>query len=179
MIQKSIICAEEFIAWTRAASVHLDEKEVEPFIDEAEQMFIIPAIGFSLFEWLVYPDKEKPDYLDDEFDVDIIINGGAYDSGCCGSERKFCKGLKAATSYYAYAKMARADGSIIARAGYMRHRDDYADHVDDSKLKQYNDVMDIAEAYLAQCVDYINAHKSGCVKNRVKPTRAKIKAIGK
>lgn len=182
MIDGHILTTVEFFRQARATSVHLDESEVMAYIDEVEQMYVIPAIGYELFEFLVEPGVERPSFIDDDFDVDIALNGGKFTAGgCCGSgEVRYCKGLKAATAYYAYAKMARADGSIIARAGYMRHRDDYADHVDDSKLKQYNDVMDIAEAYLAACVDYVNAHKSDCCKkDRVKPTRARIKAIGR
>ena len=76
--------------------------------------------------------------------------------------------------------MARSYDSIIARAGYMRHRDDYAEHVDDGKLKQYNDVMNVAETYMARCIDYLNVHrkKNCCKRDKLKPTRANIKAIG-
>ena len=74
--------------------------------------------------------------------------------------------------------MVRADGTIVARAGAMRHNDQYASHVDPNR-KQYDDVMDIADKYLAGCLQYAKIHSVEC--NAVKPikgTRARIKAIG-
>ena len=60
----------------------------------------------------------------------------------------------------------------------MCHREDRADHTDDSKLKQYNDAMDMAERYLADCVRYLKVHLRDEHVKPIKPTRARIKAIG-
>lgn len=181
MTEGHIITTEEFFRQSRATSLHLDEEEVMAFVDEVEQMHVIPAIGYPLFEYLTQPDAKKPSDLDDDFDKEVFMTGGTYSTcGCGDSEVKYFKGIKAAVAYYAYAKMARSDGSIIARAGYMRHRDDYAEHVDDGKLKQYNDVMNVAETYMARCIEYLNVHrqKNCCKRDKLKPSRANIKAIG-
>ena len=60
----------------------------------------------------------------------------------------------------------------------MRHRDDYSDHVDDSSLKQYNDIMGMAESYLSDSLLYLKATtKAGEVKPH-RSTRVRIHAIG-
>jgi hypothetical protein len=63
----------------------------------------------------------------------------------------------------------------VSRAGFMQHDDQYARHFDDSKLKQYNDVMDIAERYLASCLAYLNTIQPT---PKTKGSRARIYAIG-
>ena len=95
-----------------------------------------------------------------------------------GKELQYCVGLKSALAYFVYAKIARADGAIYSRAGFMQHDDQYAHHVDDSKLKQYNDVMTIAETYLGDCLRYIKYHTVDKVIKPVHGTRARIHAIG-
>jgi hypothetical protein len=60
----------------------------------------------------------------------------------------------------------------------MRHEDQYAYHVDDAKLKQYNDIMDMAEKYLSDCLLYAKAYRKDCKRMKVRGTRAYIHAIG-
>lgn len=73
----------------------------------------------------------------------------------------------------------RADGTIISRAGGMRHRDDYSDHVQDvSSNKQYNDIMDMAERYLSDALEYLKAFTSKGEVKAQRGTRAHIHAIG-
>lgn len=61
----------------------------------------------------------------------------------------------------------------------MRHRDDYSDHVQDvSSNKQYNDIMDMAERYLSDALEYLKAFtQKGEVKAQ-RGTRAHVHAIG-
>lgn len=62
----------------------------------------------------------------------------------------------------------------------MRHRDDYSDHVQDlSNNKQYNDIMDMAERYLSDALEYLKAFTSKGEVKAQRGTRAHIHAIGK
>lgn len=180
-----LITPAEFAQLARPVSVHLDENEVQAFINECEQVFIIPAIGYGNFKAAV-TDTEWDSTFDETFQPSIAISGGEWTcnrANVCGCDTaaetlEYCVGLKTTLAYFVYAKIARADGAIYSRAGYMRHDDQYAQHVDDSKLKQYNDVMSIAERYLGECLRYIKYHT---VDKKIKPvhgTRARIHAIG-
>ena len=40
-----LLTADNWKEYTRVSSIHLDSAEVEVFIDECEQLFIIPGIG--------------------------------------------------------------------------------------------------------------------------------------
>ena len=91
----------------------------------------------------------------------------------------YTSGIRKALAYFTYARLFRADGTIISRAGGIRYRDDYSDHVQDvSSNKQYNDIMDMAERYLSDALEYL---KHFTTKGEVKAqrgTRAHIHAIG-
>lgn len=183
---KHLITPAEFAELARPVSIHLDDNEVQAFINECEQMYIIPAVGYGNFKAAV-TDTTWDSTFDDTFKPHTAINGGewtltrAHACQCdTGAENglQYCVGLKTALAYFVYAKIARADGAIYSRAGFMQHADQYAHHVDDSKLKQYNDVMTIAETYLGDCLRYIKYHTVEKVIKPVHSTRARIHAIG-
>lgn len=173
-----LITVAQFKALARPTSCHVDDNEVMSFISECEDMHIIPAIGYANFR--AATSSETFDYtFDDTFNESIWLDGGEFIAGCgdCG-RTEWCVGLRKTLAYYVYAKMLRADGTILARAGAMRHNDQYANHVDPNR-KQYDDVMNAAESYLAGCMLYAKQHTTEC--NAVRPikgSRATIKAIG-
>lgn len=137
-------------------------------------MYVKPAIGYAKFKEIAEANEGDAAELTEE--QGILLNGGEY-TGKDG-ELAECKGLKMTLAYFVYAKLARADGSILARAGFMRHGDQYADHIEDkAQLKQYNDIMDIAEHYLNGCIQYINQTEGNQLKP-VRGSRCHIHAIG-
>lgn len=176
-MNKHLLTGAEFKELARPTSLHVDDTDITAFVSECEDMHIIPAIGYEKFKTLVTEDELS---TEDK----TLLNGGEYMSkatqcGCedaTGGKLTYCKGLKKALAYFVYAKMLRADGSLLSRAGFMQHDDQYAKHVDDSKLKQYNDVMAVAEQYLASCLAYIKSI-TGSVPP-VRGTRCRIHAIG-
>lgn len=182
MKNEHLITPQEFATLARPVSIHLDDDEVVKFIDECEDMFIIPAIGYGNFKAALGKSA-----FDDTFDVTFnsttLIEGGEYEDteecGCSDGKKvlKYCKGLKATLAYYVYAKMLRSDGSIVSRAGYMRHNDEYASHVDDNQ-KQYSDVMNIADKYMGDCLQYLKKHTVDKTITPVRNSRARIIAIG-
>lgn len=176
---KHLITAADYKALARPASVHLDDDEVQAFITECEDMHIIPAIGYANFNRAVN-SLTFTDVFDETFSASIWLDGGEFVTRECGCDGRtmWCTGLRKTLAYYVYAKMLRADGTMVARAGAMRHNDQYASHVDPNR-KQYDDVMNIADRYLAECMEYAKAHSAEC--NAVRPikgSRARIKAIG-
>lgn len=173
-MDKHLINVDEFKQLARPTSNHIDTAQVEAFVRECEDMYIVPAIGYAKFKEAAEAANGKADELD-EFQG-ILLNGGEYTDK--DGKPNICKGLKTALAYFVYAKLARSDGSILARAGFMRHGDQYASHVEDAtELKQYNDIMDIAEHYLNGCIQYINLHDGGNRKP-VRGSRCHIHAIG-
>lgn len=168
-----IITLEDFKQLARPTSVHLDEAHFNAYLQEAEARHIIPAIGYDLYNTLCHPDE----WSEGEEYYPILVSGGVVESTHCGCDGGtiFCHGLKKATAYFTYALMDKGDGAVMARAGLMRHRDEYADHADD-KIKQFDNVMDMAELYLSSVLEAIKAND--CCTPKARQTRATIKAIG-
>ena len=176
---KHLINVEDYKALARPASVHLDDDEVQAYIVECENTIIIPAIGYANFNKAVN-SLTFDDTFDDTFSASIWLDGGEFVADVCGCQPRteWCVGLRTTLAYFVYAKMLRADGTIVSRAGAMRHNDQYGQHIDPNR-KQYDDVMNIADQYLAGCMLYAKVHSAEC--HAVKPikgTRARIKAIG-
>ena len=158
-----LITAEEFKQLARPSSIHLDESHIMAYITEAEDASVIPAIGYDVFKSIVTEEPMSEQMAN-------LLNGCEF----TGSERP-CGAEQLMRCNYAYARMLRADGAIVSRAGFMQHEDEYSRHFDDTRLKQYNDVMDIAERYLASCLAYLNTIQPT---PKAKGSRARIYAIG-
>lgn len=165
-----LVTVEEFKELARPVSVHIEEEDVMAFVRESEDTYVIPALGYAVCKRLAKPMKEK---LTDE--EQILLSGGEWTDK--KGETHYCNGLKKAVAYFAYARMARSDGSIIARAGYMRHGDEYSEHIEGKERRnRENDVMNMAEKYLSEAMAYWKS-----VTGKMKPvrgTRTIIKAIG-
>lgn len=179
--QQHLITPTEFRSLARPVSVHTEEDEINAYIEESEQVHIIPAIGYELFA-AVLGEIQGGTY---EY-YGGLAEGSTYTDEC--GETKYNVGLKKTLAYFVYAHMAKADGQIITRSGFMRHDDAYGSHIDDTNKKhRYNEVMDIAEHYLSGVLDYVehlnstqNGSSSTCCNQQpsVRGTRAKIHAIG-
>lgn len=168
-MDKHIITAEEFQELARPVSVHIDEDEVMAYVRESEDMYIIPAIGYEECQVLASSDELT---TEDE----VLLSGGEWTDK--DGKKHYCNGLKMATAYFAYARMSRSDGAIIARTGFMSHNDEYASHIADvEKRKRYNDIMEVAEQYLSGCLAYWKSIKGDEVKP-VRGSRARIHVIG-
>ena len=165
-----LISVAEFKELARPVSVHIEDDDVQAFVRESEDTYVIPALGYAICKKLAETDEEEL-----EENEKILLKGGEWTDK--KGEVKYCNGLKKAVAYFAYARMARSDGSIIARAGYMRHGDEYSEHIESKERRnKENDVMNMAEKYLSEAMAYWNS-----VTGKVKPvrgTRAVIKAIG-
>lgn len=178
-----LITVEQFRQLARPTSKHLDEREVSTFIRECEDTFIIPAIGWGNFKSSIGLSVWSSTF-DDSFVPDLFLDGGEWskeetdENGEKFDKLYFCNGAKKALAYFVYAKLLRSDGTIVSRSGAMRHNDDYSDHINEPQLRQYNDVMNLAERYLSECLQYLKIHKKSRQISPVRGTRARVHAIG-
>lgn len=180
-----MITPQEFATLARPCSRHLDDDEVMAYVSECEQLYIIPAIGYGNFKAAITGSAFDGTF-DGTFSPSTAINGGEWEynkpNGECHDTTPekglhYCVGLKRTLAYYAYAQMIKADGAINARSGTMRHDDQYAQHIND-KMKQYNNIMNIAEAYMDGCLQYLKYHTVDHAVKPVRGGRARIHAIG-
>lgn len=177
-----LITAEQFRTLARPVSIHVDDDEIAQFVRECEDVYIIPAVGWTNFKSSTITNVWSG-IFDGTFSPEIFLDGGEYDPAdaeCgCGSDDglRYCNGLRKALAYYVYAKMLRNDGNIIARAGAMQHQDQYAYHTNDADLKRYDDTMSIAERYLGECLEYANIHRKNN-KLTTRQSRCRVIAVG-
>ena len=186
MDKQHIIDFEEFKTLSRPVSRHLDEMDVLPYIQEVEDQILIPAVGYDNYVNAILGGGSFDATFDATFVANILLNGGAYEWEDVHGRKttRFCCGFKKAIAYLVYAKMLRADGTIITRAGAMAHNDQYASHIAQSgghsaKTEQYNDVGKVADGYLNECLFYLNYHTKDNSVKPIKGRRTRIKAIGK
>lgn len=174
---RHLLTAETWPNYTRAVSVHLDADEVDKWIDECEQLFIIPAIGGELFMRLTSGEELTEQEVK-------LLEGGQYEQEKCGCGYVWTgifKGLKWALGYFVLAKMMRNDGGMLSRGGYFRHDDEHASHLDDkNSVNRYNDAMNVAENYLNGALLYLQTMNGGKCQsgNRVRGTRLRIYSVG-
>lgn len=168
MVNEHLITVDLFMKLTRPTSKHIDYEEVETFIRECEDLYIIPAIGLERFKNLLRDRKEEK-YIK-------LLDGGEYEDK--EGTLKKCSGLRFALSYFVYAKMIMSDGGLLTRTGLMQHNDSYASREDDkNRVRRYNDVMEIAETYLGSCLAFLKSVEGDKIKP-VRGTRVRIHSIG-
>lgn len=168
MENKHLITLEDFGKLARPVSKHIDEQDVNAFITECEDVIIIPAVGLKLYnEMLSEGMNEK---------TGVLLNGGDYKGK--GNEMKRCYGIKKTLAYYVYAKMLQANGVMLTRTGAMEHNDSYAQRLErENKVKRYNEAMNVADKYLANCLEYIKNNINTNV-TPIRGSRLKIHPIG-
>lgn len=177
-MEKHLLTADTWPNYTRAVSVHLDAEEVERWIDECEQLFIVPAIGGDLFLRLAEGEGLT------EQEVKLLEGGKHEGTGtgcvCMGTVTGLFKGLRWALGYFVLAKMIRNDGGMLSRGGFFRHDDEHGSHLDDkNNVNRYNDVMNVAETYLNGALLY--GKETGliaCGGGKVRGSRVRIMAVG-
>ena len=165
-----LITKGDVLMLARPISVHVDESDINMFIDEIEQMEIIPVIGCDLFldiQNQIWTGKYEK-----------LLTGGVYE-GADGKNRLF-KGLKTAMAYYVYARLVKNDGRILSESGLLSHNDEYGTKADDKqKYASYNDSLNVAKRYLADVLEYLKiTNQTFNKKAKVKNNGTRIIAIG-
>lgn len=166
---KHLLTADDWSGYTRITSKHVDAEEVETFIEECEQLFIIPAVGSDMFLKLV------GDSLDEN--QSLLLEGGEYVDKV--QKKHVFKGIRYALAYYVYAKMAKNDGAMISRSGFMQHNDEYAARLDDkNRVNKYNDLMNVAESYLSGALEFLKTWDGMKDVKPVRGSRVRIIDVG-
>lgn len=124
-----------------------DEK-LNAFITEAEQLHIKPILGDGLFLRIL----EEVENGGDER-IRMLLDGGVYKD----SEDKAHSfmGLRVAVSYFVYAQNLMSGDIESTRFGSVLKDGDYSTNIS-SKVRSdaYNNAIDVANAYLKECVEY-------------------------
>lgn len=174
-MREHLLGLQGFQELARPTSKHIDEREIDKFIEECEDIHIIPAVGLETFKRLCGVVVEGED-------EHVILNGGEWRDDGCGcndGELRRCHGLRKALAYFVYARLIQNDGSIVTRTGFVRHDDEWASRDDDkNRVRKYNEVMQVAETYLSTTLAYIKHLKGGCGVAHQRGTRVRIHKIG-
>lgn len=135
----------------------VDDDKLTSYINEAEQLHIKPILGDTLYLQIVR-DLEKNE-ADRDADITMLLDGGVYTADDCncdgGKGEKYFEGLKKAIAYFVYAQYLMSGDIEATRFGTMLKAGDYSTHVSDKQRSDnYNNVLDMANAYLRECVAY-------------------------
>lgn len=164
----SIITPNELGELSRPISKQADKNRVSAFIREAEDIDVLPSLGNSLLNTLRNNPDEHMDLLEG---CEYNVNG----------ETLYHVGLKRAVAYYAYARMLQAGDGQVTRYGFVDKNDSYSSEVDsEQRANTYRGAFDIADAYMAQVLDYLQNTENPLYKKdgRVRNSRVKYRIIG-
>lgn len=168
-----LITPTDVLALTRNSSASLNSKDVETYIDEAERLNIIPAIGADLYLRLLNDTGDKSANS-------LLLYGGVYE----GSQPIIIAGIRKALAYYVYGRIVKSGGQSVTRYGFVEKRDEYSAQVEyRERLNSANDATLVADSYMKEALNYITISNAfpeykACgsgMRNR----RVTIKAIGR
>jgi hypothetical protein len=140
-----------------------EEKRLRPYIEEAETLWLLPALGAALYKHI---SEHKDDYA-------LLFSGGYYD----GDNRCF-SGLSAAMGYLSYSLFVRNQNVNITAFGITVKRGEFSEPADDKTIVRIaNDAEKIGKEYLNRCVEYLKY--TGALKCKTKQiSHVKIQIIG-
>ena len=142
-----------------------DSKRIDPYIQECEKLFLIPAISPATYKLL--EADEKPEYFE------TLMNGGFYDN-----DTKYFSGLREAMGYLVYSRFARNQNVNATAFGLVAKQGQFSEQIDyKEKIAIANDAEKVGLTYLKQCVDFLNFGKAECDKKDFK-VKSKFKVIG-
>jgi len=146
----------------------IDEKRIAPYIEEAERLDVMPAIGTELYRQLDEDESAMSEYL-----RTLFRDGGYYD--CYG---KWFAGINATIAYLAYTRFVKNNSVNVTAFGVVSKSTNFSEPVEEKTLVRHaNNAEKIGLEYLRQCVDFLKAH--GLICNPKTSNRAtKFKSIG-
>lgn len=145
LLNKHLIHPYEVEMYARPCTA--DEAIIERAIEEAELLDIKPALGDKLFNRLL-----------SSVTYNRLMEGGVYEAD--GTTHTFA-GLKRTLAYYSWARLVNSATHHITRYGYVVKSDDYSRSADLRERQQaVGDATAIANAYMKECLRYIEANPS-------------------
>lgn len=167
-----LITPQELSHYGRPISAKTDEDKLTAYIVEAEQMNIKPVLGDSLFLHILEKGEEDEK-------IERLLKGGTYN--VAGTIYSFA-GLKAAMSYYVFAKYLMVGDFNATRFGISVKDDSYSSHISSAERSNaYSDTLEVANCYLQDCVAYCKRTglMTGSPGSQKATGAVKIRKIGK
>lgn len=145
------------------SNISLDR--VLPYIDEVEQLTVVPLLPTGLYSRLA----SAPDDPENAF----ILDGGVRNEGSADEVRLV--GLKKAIALLAYARIVVNNQANVTPLGIRVKESNFSEDAPDKLLfRVANQAEATGKVYLQQVVDYLNAE--GCTQKSV--SRPKFTVIG-
>ena len=131
------------------------DDKLKAFITEAEQLHIKPILGDELFLKLL-DDREHNN------NIETLLNGGTYTDK--RDKLHSFMGLKVALSYFVYAQNLMSGDIESTRFGSVLKDNDFSTRISSKERSDaYNNAIDVAKAYLTECVEY--CRETGLIKS--------------
>lgn len=150
----------------------VDPDKLTAYITEAEQLYIKPILGTSLFLRLLNEELDE--------NAQRLLDGGIYTDE--KGETQSLVGLKVTLSYFVYAQNVMSGDFQSTRFGMTLKNDDFSTHISSKERSDcYNNTIEIANSYLRECVAYCKS--VGLIQRAGRPCTsfggATIRKIGK
>jgi hypothetical protein len=141
----------------------IDEKRIRPYIEEAELLYLVPAIGASLYR----------DISENRQNYEPLFSGGYYDANRC-----HFAGLREAMGYLSYARFIRNSSVNVTAFGVVVKQGEYSQPADEKTIVRIsNDAEKIGREYLSQCIHWLRFE--GIMKEKRAVRHTKFKTIGR
>ncbi len=136
-----IITAND-IRTVRAIAQNINETDrIDTYIEEVENLFLIPQFGARLFKEI---SEKKPEFT-------LLLNGGFYDS-----DKKHIPGLIKAVAYLVYSRFVINQPINITAFGAVFKNGEFSEKIDEANLiRAAKQAEKIGMEYLNQCVDFL------------------------
>lgn len=155
-----------------------DTKRLKTYIDEVEELDILPVLGARLVKIIREYNENgtvPPDTITEE-QIKSLMDGCYFTSKECGGGYVHCNGLKKAAAYLVYSRFIKNNPTNVTAFGVKLKETQYSEDVDEGNIiRQSNEAYKIGTAYINQCVEYLKS--IGYIETK-KSKRKKIKSIG-
>ncbi|MCL2596270.1 MAG: hypothetical protein FWD66_01120 [Paludibacter sp.] len=145
-------------------------KRIQPYINDAEHLDIMPIIGVKLYREL---DSNRLVLLTSQ-QRDILLQGCYYDNNT-----KYSGGLLSAITYLAYSRFLKNNQLNVTAFGAVVKQGDLSEPADEKTImRMSNEAYRQGLIYLNQCVDYLKFYNIIPRCSAVRASNVKFKAIG-
>lgn len=170
-----MIATTKDIKLCRPLANNIDEGRIAPYIEEAEKIYIIPAITAKLYKAIDEQSEEERE----AGKYDDILNAGYYEDGS-----QYHEGLLTAIAYLAYSRFVLNQGVAVTAFGVVQKAAQYSEPIEEAAIVRLSDdakqrgitALAGVVAYL-KAAGYITTEEARESKNNTKFTR-RYKAIG-
>lgn len=137
----------------RDIAANVKDARLEPYIQEVEDAYIMPALGAELYERLSTQAEPTAD--------DTILLDGNYYDGPKG--REYCHGIRKATAYFAYSRMLNNQQVNVTAFGIVTKTGSYSQPAEAALIEKASiDAIKMGELCLASCIKFLHRNDECC-----------------